>query len=153
MEPLARCAEHCQGANALRVWEVNLEKDLLLHVGRSGWVSIDQTRVDSSLLSILPHQRLDGMHRSGADVLELNQKGERSLDDKFLLARLKEATELLPGTYLRHVPMSSLLTITVGEVKDFFYVGTGEDEPRGTSNSNQFDLLSGRTYPPATLAR
>lgn len=46
--------------------------------------------------------------------------------------------------------MSSLLTITVGEVKDSFYVGTEEDEPRGTSNSNQFDLLSGRTYPPAT---
>ncbi len=47
--------------------------------------------------------------------------------------------------------MSSLLTITVGEVKDSFYVGTGEDEPRGTSNSNQYDLLSGRTYPPSAL--
>ncbi len=104
---LEKCSADIKGDRAMRIWESNLETDLLFHVGKAGWVSIDQTKVDSGILSIVPHQCSDGLAHTGADILENNRDGERTFDARFLEARLHEATELVPGVYLRHVAFSA----------------------------------------------
>jgi hypothetical protein len=100
---LARCEEHCHGADAVFRWEVGLEKDLLFHVGNAGWVSINQAKVDSGILNIVPRQQIDGQTLSGADILDLDKTGKQSFDSKYLQARLTEAVELAPAVYLRHI--------------------------------------------------
>jgi hypothetical protein len=100
---LEQCAQKFRGATQVRTWEVELEKNLRIHVGSAGWVTITQTKFDSSIASIYPHRRLDGFSRTGADVLELDGKGGISRSPAFLLERLKESTDLLPGAYLRHL--------------------------------------------------
>jgi ribosomal protein S18 acetylase RimI-like enzyme len=108
---LQKCAKELKGSEAVRVWEVGLEKDLLLYVGhgQAGWVSLDQAQTASGILSITPHVRENGMAvagseaLTGSDILDLTKDGDRSFDSKYLESRLQEATELVPGVYLRHL--------------------------------------------------
>jgi hypothetical protein len=100
---LARYEEHSHGAGAVFLWEVGLEKDLLFHVGNAGWVSINQAKMDSGILSIVPRQQIDGQTLSGADIIDLDRTGKQSFDSKYLQARLTEAVELAPAVYLRHI--------------------------------------------------
>jgi hypothetical protein len=100
---LAQCAKQCHGADAVFRWQVWLEQEFLFYVGKAGWVSIDQTKVPSGILCIVPRPQTDGLNLSGADILELDKVGKRSFDSKYLQARLAEAVELAPAVYLRHI--------------------------------------------------